>query len=79
MESMILISSLHSQVEREKKNEREREREGCGYVLLFTQGLGVAGAQRKEFLMMNDTNRVTYLRNTLTLVRLLLLVVCKYL
>jgi hypothetical protein len=44
------------------------EREGCGYVLLFTQGLGVAGAQRKEFLMMNDANRVTYLRNTLTLV-----------
>jgi len=53
--------------------EREREREGCGYVLLFTQELDVAGAQRKEFLMMSDSNRVTYLRNALTLVRLLLL------
>jgi hypothetical protein len=39
--------------------------------------LDVAGAQRKEFLMMSDSNsnRVTYLRNTLTLVRLLLLLV----
>jgi hypothetical protein len=62
-----------------RERERERERKGCRYVLLFTQGLGVAGAQRKEFLMMNDATRVTYLRNTLTLVRLLVLVVCKYL